>query len=121
MTIANPVRIETAAMPGIIEIPPQRMAKHLQMKLPEEVLPRVRRVIESDLEEIIPASLKILQKTYPDISLNAVVSYVRGNLMNNRARIVRTDHCWGAAEITRNFYEEVMSAEIKFVCKINFV
>lgn len=120
MTIANPVRIETAAMPGvIIEVPPPRMAKHLQMRLPEEALPRVRRVTESDLEEIIPISLKLLAKSYPDISLNAVVSYVRGNLMNNKVRIVRTEHCWGAAEITRNFYEEQLSAEIKFVCKIS--
>lgn len=118
MAIANPVRIETAAFQGIVEIPPPRMAKHLQMRLPEEQLPTVRRVTESDLEELIPVSIELLRKTYPDISLNAVVAFVRGNLNSNQARIVRTGSAWGMAIIIRNFYEEIVSAEIKFVCKI---
>lgn len=116
--ISNPIRIETAAFQGIVEIPPQKMAKHLQMKLPEEQLPAVRRVQESDLEELIPTALKLMKKSYPNISQAALVSYIRGNLTNNRTRIVRTNNAWGAAEITRDFYEEQLSAEIKFVCKI---
>ena len=122
MTIASPVRIETAAMPGLIlEVPPPRMAKHHQMKLPEEQLPTVRRVVESDLEELIPVSVSLLKKTHPAISQNAIIGYVRGNLLNNKIRIVRTNYAWGAAEITRDFYEEQLSAEIKFVCKIKTV
>jgi hypothetical protein len=116
--ITTPIKIETAAMPGIIEIPPPKMAKHLKMQLPEELLPKVWRVSESDLEVIIPASIRILKKVKPNISENALISYVRGNLMNNKARIVRTEFAWGMCEIGRLFCEDFLSGEIKFVCKL---
>ena len=116
--ITNPVRIETATMPGIIEIPPQRMAKHLKMQIPEEQLPTVWRVSESDMESIIPASLKILKKVKPSISENALLNYVRGHIMSNKARIVRTESAWGMCVVERLFCEDFISAEIKFVCKL---
>jgi hypothetical protein len=117
--IANPIKIQTATMPGIIEVPPPRMAKHLQMKLPAEVLPSVRRVTESELEELIPASIKLLMKSYPKISSVALISFVRANLHNNKARVVRTENAWGMAIIDRNFFEEDLLAEVKFVCKLS--
>lgn len=116
--IATPTKLPTAEPPKIIEAPPPRMAKHLEMRLPEEKLARVRRVVESDIDELVPPTVQIFKSRFPRLEIESFVGYVRSNLYSNSCRIVRTDNAWGIAAVERTFWEPLGWVEVIGVAKL---
>lgn len=82
-----------------------RMTEIQQISLPEERLPRVRRVVEAEVGELCAKCLTLYQERFPRLELDAWVSYVRQALVRNDSRVVRTDNAWGMAQAVRTFYE----------------
>lgn len=116
--ISAPIKLATAAEPVIIQAPPPKMAKHLQMQLPAEKLAPVRRVTESDLDELIVATVPLFKARYPRLEPESFHSYVRSNLYNNKCRVVRTDWAWGIAAYDQAFWEPKGWVEVIGVAKL---
>lgn len=103
--IANPVKVETAALPGLVEIKPPRMAAFLSKQVPEEELPRVWRVGAAEVETLCLVALPSILKRFPRAQLEGLVSYVNSIMHTNAARVVRTENAWGIAVLENDFLD----------------
>lgn len=116
--IANPVRIESAALPAIAEIPAPRMSKYTEMRLPVEQLPKVRRIVEAEVEELCRGAIPLFKERFPNLELDRFVAFIKSNMHSNMFRFVRTDNAWGAANVRTTFFEPQLTVSELWVVKI---
>lgn len=118
-TIARPTTLVTAGLPGIVEIPPQRMSAHSAIRLPEAELPAVRRVVDAEVEELARKGLPFLQLRYPRLDIGSFTHFVRGALWRNTLRIVRTEDAWGAAEASLTIWEPNLTVRVLWLQRLS--
>ena len=117
--IARPTTLTTAGLPGIVEIPPQRMAARAAIRLPEAELPAVRKVIDAEVEELALKGLPFLQLRYPRLDIGSFTHFVRGALWKNTYRIVRTEDAWGAAEASMSIWEPNLTVKVLWLQRLS--
>jgi hypothetical protein len=103
--IASPVRIETEALDGIVEFKPFRAADSFNKPLPEAALPKVWRVVDSEVTSLIVPIFPKIQARFPRAEVENVIAFVRSNLHSNKARIVRSESAWGLATVNNSFLD----------------
>ena len=118
-TIAKPTIIATPALPELAEIKPQKMAKHLEMKLPPEELNATRRVFAADVDNLCRASFPHFQKKFPRLEVENFIRFVNSSLWDNRWKFLQTDDAWGAAEAVRTFWEPEITVEVRWLQRLN--
>lgn len=103
--IVNPIKVETAALQGLVEIKPPRMAALLSRQVPEEEMPRVWRVGPAEIDALCEAIMPVINKRFPRAQVEGLISYVNSILFTNLARVVRTENAWGIAKVDRDFLD----------------
>jgi hypothetical protein len=66
---------------------------------------KIRRVVETDLDELIPPSIPLFQKRWPNLTAETTYVFCRSLISTNQALLIRTDNAWGAATVARPFFE----------------
>lgn len=103
--IVNPVKVETAALQGLVEVKPQRMAVYLQKQVEVDELPRVWRVGPAEVEGLCEAAMPVIGKRFPRVQVESLIAYLNSVMHTNAARVVRTENAWGVATVVQGFLD----------------
>lgn len=117
---SDPSKLEVATFAGKdVQYYGVRPTKYQLLDFPNEELPKVTRIGQSDLEEIIPKIIRSLKKQDVPVHEPGVVNYIQSNLYSNHHRFVRTNNYFAAAETFRNFYEFRFSITVTCLCRFD--